>query len=256
MSQGDTKRVNIFKRFWRATGGGAMTALYVSLALICLVLFVFIAIYSSVNAASIEEVDEMNEALQIQQGLEDENVDNEGEDEGWIDGLDTDDTTNIGNKINTSQLPDSSFIYEVSIEELANADSYLDGQTVQVTGEVVGDRITAESNPKYCWITLQSQDADDSEVSVYMSKTASKAIDTFGSYGKEGTTLQVRGIFYLASEDHQGASEIRAESVSAVTPGEVLEDAGNPKSLEAGLVFIFIGSCLMILFNIMRERQR
>lgn len=251
MSRSGASRTNIFKRFWHLTGGGFLSGFLIALALTCLLLFIAIEAGTS-SDTSTSSTATSNEAAQAQDGAEAQEKDKDG----WIEGLDEGDTTTIGNRINTSQLPDSSFIYEVSIEELANADSYLDGQTVQVTGEVVGDRITSESDPRFCWITLQSQDPDDSEVTVYMSKTASKVIDTYGAYNKEGTTLQVRGTFYLASEDHQGVSEIHAESVSAVSPGEVFQDSGNPKRMETGLILIFFGSVLMLLFNILRERQR
>lgn len=246
---GGASRTNIFKRFWHLTGGGFLSGFLIALALTCLLLFIAIEVSPDTGTADSDAQTPTSETAQTQEG-------SESEEDVWVQGLEEGDTTTIGNRINTSQLPDSSFIYEVSIEELASADSYLDGQTVQVTGEVVGDRITSESDPKYCWITLQSQDPDDSEVTVYMSKTASKVIDTYGSYNREGTTLQVRGTFYLASEDHQGVSEIHAESVSAVSPGEIIPDSGNPKRMETGLILIFFGSVLMLLFNILRERQR
>ena len=47
------------------------------------------------------------------------------------------------NAVNTQQLPDSSFIYDTSIVDLSGADAYYDNQTVQVTGEVIGDSIRA-----------------------------------------------------------------------------------------------------------------
>lgn len=249
MKRRNKQRMGLLARFWKLTGGGFITGFLLVLALTCILLL--IAIGSWTNANSSNE----SSSTTTQTQSEDQNS-GEAKSDEWIDGLDEGDTTNIGNRINTSQLPDSSFIYEVSIEELANADSYLDEQTVQVIGEVVGDRITSETNPKYCWITLQSKDEDDSEISVYMSKSASKAIDVYGAYDKDGTTLQVRGTFYLASEDHQGASEIRAESVSVVSPGQIVEDSGNPKSMQSGLALILVGSLLMLLFNILRERQR
>lgn len=228
-----------------------MSGFLIVLALTSLLLLAGIEAWSVSNPNSAPD-----EESPTSQNQETASPESDEDEHGWISALDEGDTTNIGNRINTSQLPDSSFIYDVSIEELANADSYLDRQTVQVTGEVVGDRITSETNPKYCWITLQSQDPnDDSEVTVYMSKSSSKAIDMYGAYGKEGTHLQVRGTFYLASKDHQGTSEIKAESVSVVSPGEILPDSRNPKSIEPGLAFIFIGSILMLLFNILRERQ-
>lgn len=250
MSNSDQK-ANIFKRFWRLTGGGFISALLIAIIVICFVLLTCIGIWTNTHTTSSMTSQSQNSQPQFQ-AMEESDED----EEGWIKNLDEGDTSNIGNRVNTSQLPDSSFIYEVSIEELSEADSYLDKQTVQVSGEVVGDRITSETNPKYCWITLQSLDPDDSEISVYMSKSASKSIDVYGAYGKKGTTLQVRGTFYLASEDHQGTSEIRAESVSVVSPGTIIESTENLKSMETGLSLIFVGSLLMLLFNILRERQR
>ncbi len=161
------------------------------------------------------------------------------------------------NKLNVSQLPDSSFIYDITIKELASADSYMDGQTVQVTGEVVGDRILPELDSSDCWVMLQSSgEGDDSEVAVYMPLTASESIDTYGAYGKRGTTLQVRGTFNLACKDHQGASDLHSESVAVVARGSVEEMEFNYMRLVPGLVLLLIGSLLLIAFDIMRERQR
>lgn len=159
------------------------------------------------------------------------------------------------NRVNPSQVPDSSFIYDVSVKELANADSYLDGQTVQITGEVVGDRITAEGESDYCWIVLQSLEGDD-EVSVFMPKSMSTMIDTYGVYGKRGTTLQVRGTFYLASDVHQGASELQAEHVTVVNKGETDVLPFHPYRMLLGTLLLAIGCILVIIYNYLRERRR
>ena len=59
------------------------------------------------------------------------------------------------NAVNTQQLPDSSFIYDTSIGDLARADSYFDNQTVQVVGEAVGDAIRSGLDGRHRWITLR-----------------------------------------------------------------------------------------------------
>ena len=64
------------------------------------------------------------------------------------------------NAVNTQQLPDSSFIYDTSIVDLSGADAYYDNQTVQVTGEVIGDSIRAGVSGRHRWITLSSQGDD------------------------------------------------------------------------------------------------
>lgn len=162
----------------------------------------------------------------------------------------------LDNQVNVSQLPDSSFIYDITIKELADADSYMDGQTVQVSGEVVGDRIFAELDPTDCWVTLQSTDKSDSEIAVFMPLTASDSIDTYGAYGKRGTILQVRGTFNLACADHQGASDLHADSVAVISKGSVEDLEFNFMRLVPGLVLLMLGSLMLIVYDIMRERQR
>lgn len=115
---------------------------------------------------------------------------------------------NEDNLVNPQQKPDSSFIYDTSISALQGADSYLNDQTVQVTGEVIGDRIRAEFDPGYSWIVLQGSDRVHSEIPVFMDTESTEIIDTYGAYGRKGTTLQVRGTFHLICPEHEGLTDL------------------------------------------------
>ncbi len=160
------------------------------------------------------------------------------------------------NYLNPQQTPDSSFIYDTSIEEIAAADSYMNGQTVQVRGEVVGDRINAELDPGHCWITLQALTASDNTVSVFMSKSLSDSIDVYGAYGRMGTTLQVRGTFNLACIDHEGLSDIHAEHASVVKKGRIVQQAPDAGMFVLGVVLVLAGLALAFAFWRMRESRR
>lgn len=160
------------------------------------------------------------------------------------------------NQVNPYQRPDSSFIYDTLISDIASADSYFDGQTVQVTGEVVGDSIHEISDPESRWITVQATDGSYAQVAVYMSAESASLIDTFGAYGKKGTTLQVRGTFNLACSDHEGLSDLHAESVVVVEQGSVTEQEFSLKSFIPGAVFAIAGLILVAVFYRVRERQR
>ncbi len=160
------------------------------------------------------------------------------------------------NSLNPQQTPDSSFIYDTSIEEVAAADPYMDGQTVQVRGEAVGDRINAEFDPGHCWITLQALTASDNTVSVFMSKSLSDSIDTYGAYGRVGTTLQVRGTFNLACIDHDGLSDLHADQVSVVKKGSIIEQEPDPAALSLGIVLVAAGLILAFAFWRMQESRR
>lgn len=161
------------------------------------------------------------------------------------------------NQVYPNQMPDSSFLYETSIAELASADSFYDGQTVMVEGEVVGDRVNDELNSAMCWITLQELDAENpSVVAVTMSKDQSQIIDTYGKYNTTGTTLQVRGTFHLDCDDHQGESDIHVTEVSAVAQGASTPSEVNPVIVIAAVVTILVGAALTGLYYFLRERAR
>lgn len=158
------------------------------------------------------------------------------------------------NSVDVTQLPDSSFIYDTSITDLSTADSYYDKQTVQVTGEVVGDRIDA-GDGRHCWIQLESA-ADSSTVAVFMTNESADKIDTFGAYSRKGTTLQVRGTFQLACSTHDGVSDLHAQVVSVTEKGKSTPDEFRIEAFFPGLVAVFVGLAMMVVFYLLRERQR
>lgn len=160
------------------------------------------------------------------------------------------------NEVNPQQLPDSSFIYDTSISDLDKADSYMDGQTVQITGEVVGDRIRAELDESHCWITLQAVDGSYAEMNVFSTLVAADCIDTYGAYGKRGSTIQVRGTFNLSCSEHEGETDLHAEHISLVSKGSTQKDEFDPATFIPGAVLIVVGFVLVVVFYRLRESQR
>lgn len=158
------------------------------------------------------------------------------------------------NAVNVTQLPDSSFIYDTSITDLSTADTYYDKQTVQVTGEVVGDRITA-GDGRHCWLQLASP-SDSSTVSVYLTNESADKVDTYGAYGRKGTTLQVRGTFHLICPEHEGLTDLHAGTVTFVEKGSVTEQPFDIGAFLPGLMLVAIGFIMLIVFHQMREGQR
>ncbi len=158
------------------------------------------------------------------------------------------------NRVYVNQLPDSSFLYQTSIADLAKADSYYEGQTVLVQGEVVGDRINDEMQSGNCWITLQdSEAANPSVVSVFMTIEQSSVIDSYGHFGMKGTELQVRGTFHLECSEHQGMSDIHVEELSALASGESECPQVNISILAAGIVAVVAGLALLYVYYKKRE---
>ena len=160
------------------------------------------------------------------------------------------------NLVDPTQRADNSFIYDTTIESLFDQASLYDGRTVQVVGEVIGDRIRADRFGN-CWITLTVTDAEDkSSISVLMSEDHANQIDRYGKYGVTGTVLQVRGTYHQACVDHEALPDIHATEVSVMSRGIAKADDFNAYEFAPGLLAIIVGFALMGGFYFARERMR
>lgn len=182
------------------------------------------------------------------QGSSQENV--EGSESG-------DQGSSTPNEINVNQVPDSSFLYDTNMAELTQADSYHDGQTVQVQGEVVGDCINDEADSSSCWITLQdNENVNPLVVSVFLARDQASIIDTYGSYEKVGTQLQVRGTFHLSCDEHQGMSDIHASVVNVIDQGYHVENEVNSGIFMLAIMASLAGIALFLYYSFKSERSR
>ena len=165
------------------------------------------------------------------------------------------------NVVNERQIPDGSFLYDTSIEALAQADVFYDNSTVVVTGEVVGDRINAGVSTNSSWITLYSLAEDGkrynpSSVQVYASDSLLNTIDTYGEYNTVGTYVQVSGTFHLACSEHQGLSDIHADSLSVVQKGSTTKSSFDLMQFMPGIAAVLTGLLLVLIHKHLKEKAR
>jgi hypothetical protein len=161
------------------------------------------------------------------------------------------------NEVNTGQLPDGSFIYEAKISDLSANSTYYDNQTVQVTGEVVGDRIREEGDSSRCWITLSALWGEDAgTVQVLVSNTQADLIDSYGRYGVTGSKVRVMGTFHANCGSHEGLEDIHASDLSEETAGQSSPDELNMHKLVGALTLVAAGAVLLLLYRNYRARSR
>ena len=149
--------------------------------------------------------------------------------------------------------------YDISISDLSNADESYDKQTVQVVGEVVGDRIVADDagGQQHYWILLTSSQTESNDsIAVYMTASDASKIDSFGRYNVKGTTLQVKGTFNLACPQHDGQSDLHAEQVSVVEKGAQSTEAFDIRLFVPGIIAVVVGVLLLVAYRQIRERRR
>ena len=160
-----------------------------------------------------------------------------------------------GNAVNEGQTSDSSFLYDAAIADLAGADAYYDGQTVQVTGEAVGEPIAVIGDDAHVWVMLLDRESG-ATVTVFMPRAAADRIDTFGKYGVTGSQVRVRGEYHLVCDEHDGESDLHAVAVEVVEPGVRHPDAFDPMEFAPGVAAVALGGVLCLAFWRMRERSR
>lgn len=162
-----------------------------------------------------------------------------------------------GNVVDPTQRADNSFIYDTTIESLFDQSSLYENRTVQVVGEVVGDRIEVNDGTGNCWVMLTSVHEDNAtSISVLLSEEQAGQIDRYGRYGVTGTTLQVRGTYHQACGEHEGLPDIHATNSSVLAKGSDHPDTFSLGSFLPGLITVAIGLSLLGLFYVARERMR
>ena len=162
------------------------------------------------------------------------------------------------NRVNPSQDADSSFLYDTSIADLTGTSAaILDEQTVQVQGEVVGDARTVDFDDEHFWITLQAEEKNKfSTITVFCTKNTTDLIDTFGSYGRRGTTLQIRGTFNLTCEEHDGLCDIHAESSTVRALGNTVNPPLEFESLAFGFTMLIFGGIMIAAYILSARAKR
>lgn len=161
------------------------------------------------------------------------------------------------NEVDTSQLPDSSFVYEVSIADLQSAESYLEHRTVQITGEVVGDIVRDEADENGRWITVNALPGEP-EASIQVHVTADQAakIDTLGRYQTTGSTVSIMGEYHLVCGQHDGLTDLHAQTFSVTHAGYTHRVHFSLDDFTAPLLLVAAGLAFFALYRRKREEQR
>ncbi len=161
------------------------------------------------------------------------------------------------NVVDPTQRADNSFIYDTTINTVFDQAALYQNKTIQVYGEVIGDRIVADEDQGSYWITLtETSEEDSATISVLLSAEQADQIEHYGRYGVTGTTLQVRGTFNQACMEHDGLPDIHATSSAVLSRGSEHPDEFEPREFVPGVIFVLLGVALLAGFYYARERLR
>lgn len=164
--------------------------------------------------------------------------------------------TFLDNTINPSISNDSSFIYDTTISELNSATANMDGETVQIRGEAIGELRACDFKSDRYWVTLQEEsEGNYSTAMVYVSDVTKNLIDAYGRYAQKGTVIQVRGEFHVSCNEHDGLSDIHAVAAEKVESGQKMVATISPSDYMWGFVFLIVGGVLWMLYFVLKRRK-
>ncbi len=131
---------------------------------------------------------------------------------------------------------------------LAAANRALDESTVSFSGEVVGDIMNADADHK--WVNVLG--SDGSCIGVLVDNTMAERIKNVGDYSTTGTTLQVRGIYSIDCDEHQGELDVHAVDVRVLDSGGRVEHFVSETDVNLGLQLCLVGLVLIAAFFVGR----
>lgn len=162
----------------------------------------------------------------------------------------------LDNTVNPSISNDSSFIYDTTISELTSATANMDGETVQIKGEAIGEIRACDFDDSHYWVTLQEEvEGNYSTAMIYVSDITKNLIDAYGKYAQKGTILQIRGEFHVSCNEHDGLSDIHAVAAEKVQSGQNMVATITPSDYMWGFLFLLVGGILWVLYFGLKRRK-
>lgn len=101
----------------------------------------------------------------------------------------------------------------VELNQLVENAEAMDGQTVTVTGEAIGE---AMERGTHAWVNIND---GTNAMGIWMPLDDARRIKIFGDYKHIGDQLQVTGVFNQSCAQHGGDVDIHSDSITVVTAG-------------------------------------
>ena len=146
-------------------------------------------------------------------------------------------------------LAEAQEVYGTNSKELIELAAEFDGKIVQVTGEVIGDKLQRSG---YVWLSV----ADEyNAISVFASDDLARKINYIGDYNHKGDIVQIQGQFFRSDPQVGGELYIRAYQIDVLDQGFVISYAVSPLKRALAL-FLFIFTVLLgVLVGITSRRR-
>lgn len=127
----------------------------------------------------------------------------------------------------------------VKINDLIEEAKTLDGQTVTIIAEAIGEKMVRSEGT---WINVND---GTNAIGVWMTSAEADKVTSYGNYEQKGDTLEITGTYRRACKEHGGEPDIHLTSMKVVVKGHAVEE--DVSLVKIAFSVIFGGMCLLLL---------
>lgn len=120
----------------------------------------------------------------------------------------------------------------LKINDLIEKAMAIDGQTVTVTAEAIGEKMDRKNGT---WVNVSD---GSNAIGIWMPTKESSRITTFGNYKAKGDLLEITGVFNRSCKEHGGESDIHFVSMTVLKTGETVQNKINLTKLVVTLLLL------------------
>lgn len=105
------------------------------------------------------------------------------------------------------------FAATMSINDLIEATTLYDGQTITIEAELIGEAL---DRGEYSWLNVND---GTNAIGIWVNNSQIESLVFFGDYDTIGDTVAITGVFHQSCPEHGGDVDIHAESISVIHSG-------------------------------------
>ena len=139
-------------------------------------------------------------------------------------------------------------IETISINQLIENAKVMDGKTVVVQGEAIGEVLERGNN---AWVNIND---GTNAIGIWLKLEDANKIKVFGDYLNIGDKVKVTGVFNRACVEHGGDMDIHATSIEVVENGYPVKEKVPSQKIAIGIILVVV--TLMVTgfyFKIMKK---
>ncbi|MGB4587849.1 MAG: hypothetical protein WBI17_01280 [Clostridiaceae bacterium] len=135
----------------------------------------------------------------------------------------------------------------VKINDLIEKAMTVDGQTVTITAEAIGERMDRTDGT---WVNVND---GSNAIGIWMPTDESRRITVFGSYKEKGDTLEITGIFNRTCKEHGGESDLHLLSMKVMKTGEIVQNKISITKLV--ITTVLLGTTLLLILFFINQSK-